>query len=75
MGKVLRNYNFDIGISLDSHERVTLMEWFAHIPIRISMEQALVWKLGWESGFILLIYHFQMAGIIVNIECQKVFDI
>jgi ADP-heptose:LPS heptosyltransferase len=27
------------------------MKWFAHIPIRISMEQALGWKLGWEKWF------------------------
>ena len=51
MGKMLRKYNFDIGISLDPRERVTLMKWFAHIPIRISMEQALGWKLGWEKWF------------------------
>lgn len=51
MGKMLRKYNFDIGISLDPRERVTLMKWFAHIPVRISMEQALGWKFGWEKWF------------------------
>lgn len=51
MGKKLREYHFDIGISLDPRERVTLMKWFAQIPVRISMEQALGWKLGWEKWF------------------------
>mgnify|MGYP000102136643 CR=1 FL=1 len=27
------------------------MKWFARIPERISMEQALGWKLGWEKWF------------------------
>lgn len=51
MGRQLAKYNFDLGISLDPRERVTLMKWFAQIPERISMEQALGWKLGWEKLF------------------------
>lgn len=51
MGKKLEKEHFDIGISLDPRERVTFMKWFARIPIRISLEQALGWKLGWEKWF------------------------
>ncbi len=51
LGKKLRKRHFDLGISLDPRERVTLMKWFAHIPERISLEQALGWKLGWERLF------------------------
>ena len=48
-GKQLEQIHYDLGISLDPRERVTLMKWFAHIPERISLEQALGWKLGWEK--------------------------
>lgn len=51
MGKILAKEHFDLGISLDPRERVTLMKWFANIPIRVSLEQALGWKLGWEKWF------------------------
>lgn len=51
LGKKLGKHHFDLGISLDPRERVTLMKWFAHIPERISLEQALGWKLGWERLF------------------------
>lgn len=51
MGKQLEKEQFDIAISLDPRERVTLMKWFANIPERVSMEQALGWKLGWEKYF------------------------
>lgn len=51
MGRQLSQRHFDLGISLDPRERVTLMKWFARIPERISMEQALGWKLGWEKWF------------------------
>lgn len=51
MGRALARKQFDLGISLDPRERVTLMKWFAHIPERLSMEQALGWKLGWEKYF------------------------
>lgn len=51
LGKKLGERHFDLGISLDPRERVTLMKWFAHIPERISLEQALGWKLGWERLF------------------------
>lgn len=51
LGKKLEKRHFDLGISLDPRERVTLMKWFAHIPERISLEQALGWKLGWERLF------------------------
>jgi len=51
MGRKLARYGFDLGISLDPRERVTLMKWFAQIPVRLSMEQALGWKLGWEKLF------------------------
>lgn len=51
LGKQLEKRHFDLGISLDPRERVTLMKWFAHIPERISLEQALGWKLGWERLF------------------------
>lgn len=51
MGRKLAQYGFDLGISLDPRERVTLMKWFAQIPVRLSMEQALGWKLGWEKLF------------------------
>ena len=50
-GKKLGKERFDLGISLDPRERVTLMKWFAHIPVRVSLEQALGWKLGWEKWF------------------------
>ena len=48
-GKRLEQNHYDLGISLDPRERVTLMKWFANIPERISLEQALGWKLGWEK--------------------------
>ena len=51
MGRTLARKQFDLGISLDPRERVTLMKWFAHIPERLSMEQALGWQLGWEKYF------------------------
>lgn len=51
MGRKLAQHHFDLGISLDPRERVTLMKWFARIPVRLSMEQALGWKLGWEKLF------------------------
>lgn len=51
MGKMLKKEHFDLGISLDPRERVTLMKWFANIPVRVSLEQALGWKLGWEKWF------------------------
>ena len=51
MGRMLAKENFDLGISLDPRERVTLMKWFARIPVRISLEQAFGWKLGWEKWF------------------------
>ena len=40
---------FDLGVSLDPRERVTLMKWLARMPVRLSMEQGLGWKLGWEK--------------------------
>lgn len=51
MAKKLKAENFDIGISLDPRERVTLMKWLANIPIRVSLEEALGWRLGWERLF------------------------
>jgi ADP-heptose:LPS heptosyltransferase len=51
LGRKLAKRHFDLGISLDPRERVTLMKWFARIPERISMEQGLGWKLGWEKWF------------------------
>ena len=42
---------YDLGISLDPRERVTLMKWIARIPLRLSMERALGWELGWEKWF------------------------
>lgn len=48
-GKRLEQNHYDLGISLDPRERVTLMKWFANMPERISLEQALGWKLGWEK--------------------------
>lgn len=51
MAKRLRKEKFDIGISVDPRERVTLMKWLARIPIRVSVEEPLGWKLGWERLF------------------------
>ena len=53
----LQKQHFDLGISLDPRERVTLMKWLAKMPLRVSMEQALGWKLGWERWF----YHQDLA--------------
>ena len=51
MGKKLSQEGYDLGISLDPRERVTLMKWIARIPLRLSMERALGWELGWEKWF------------------------
>ena len=51
MAQKLRREHFDIGISVDPRERVTLMKWLAGIPIRVTVEEALGWKLGWERHF------------------------
>lgn len=51
LGRKLAKQHFDLGISLDPRERVTLMKWFARIPERLSMEKALGWNLGWEKYF------------------------
>ncbi len=51
MAQRLRREKFDIGISVDPRERVTLMKWLAGIPIRVTVEEALGWKLGWERHF------------------------
>ncbi len=50
-GRKLAREGYSLGISLDPRERVTLMKWFARIPVRISMERALGWELGWERYF------------------------
>lgn len=47
----LRKRHYDIGISLDPRERITLIKWGAGIPVRISLERALGWDLGWERHF------------------------
>jgi ADP-heptose:LPS heptosyltransferase len=49
LAQQLKRENYDIGISLDPRERVSIMKWLAHMPERVSMEQALGWKLGWEK--------------------------
>lgn len=51
MAKKLKAEKYDIGISVDPRERVTLMKWLAEIPIRVTLEEALGWKLGWERLF------------------------
>jgi len=51
MAQKLEKEQFDLGISLDPRERVTIMKWLAHIPVRVSFEQALGWRLGWEKLF------------------------
>lgn len=51
MGKKLSQEGYDLEISLDPRERVTLMKWIARIPLRLSMERALGWELGWEKWF------------------------
>lgn len=55
IGKQLAKEQYDLGISLDPRERVTLMKWFARIPIRLSMERAL----GWEKYFYTEDLHFR----------------
>jgi heptosyltransferase-2 len=47
----LRKEHYDLGISLDPRERVTLIKWLAGIPRRISAERALGWELKWERLF------------------------
>jgi heptosyltransferase-2 len=59
MGRKLAREHYDVGISLDPRERVTLMKWFAHMPIRLSMERALGWELGWEKYFYTDDLHFR----------------
>jgi len=59
LGKQLEKEHFDIGISLDPRERVTLMKWFANMPYTVSMEECLGWKLGWERWFYDLDLSFQ----------------
>ena len=51
MARKLRKEQFDIGISLDPRERVTLMKWLAGIPLRVTLEEALGWQLKWERWF------------------------
>lgn len=51
VARELRKRHYDIGISLDPRERITLIKWGARIPVRLSLEQALGWKLGWERWF------------------------
>lgn len=60
MARKLRKEHFDIGISLDPRERVTLMKWLAGIPLRVTLEEALGWQLKWERWF----YHqdISLAG-------------
>lgn len=43
--------HYDIGLSLDPRERITLIKWGAGIPVRLSLERALGWDLGWERWF------------------------
>lgn len=59
MGRELAKEHYDLGISLDPRERVTLMKWFARIPVRLSMERALGWELGWEKYFYTNDLHFR----------------
>ncbi|MCD2435150.1 glycosyltransferase family 9 protein [Acidaminococcus sp. NSJ-142] len=51
LGKKLGREGFDLGISLDPRERVTLMKWIARMPERLSLERGLGWELGWEKLF------------------------
>ncbi|MBR3624275.1 MAG: glycosyltransferase family 9 protein [Selenomonadaceae bacterium] len=57
MANMLRKEKYDIGISVDPRERVTLMKWLAGIPVRVTVEEALGWKLGWERLF----YHTDVS--------------
>lgn len=51
VARELRKRHYDIGISLDPRERITLIKWGAGIPVRLSLERALGWNLGWERQF------------------------
>lgn len=52
MGKKLSQEGYDLGISLDPRERVTLMKWIARIPLRLSMGACL--RLGTGLGKVVL---------------------
>lgn len=51
VAKELKKRHYDIGISLDPRERITLIKWKAGIPMRLSLERALGWQLKWEKWF------------------------
>lgn len=75
MGKKLSQEGYDLGISLDPRERVTLMKWIARIPLRLSMERALGWELGWESGFIPRTFLIERLGIIKITAWEKAISV